>query len=183
MMQDSWLLLDDCSTINIICNPHLVTNIHDVNQRCTISTNAGIRSTNLKATLKSCILPIKEEVWFDYTGIANIIALHSVQDNFRVFYKKWFGSDCNAFVVLKPDNAKMKFIMSRKGLYYTDTSRLIGQPSKAGVFNQVASVEENLAKYTQRDINKAKETRKFQVMFNNISTTNLLNIINMNQVR
>ena len=83
MIQDLWLLLDDCSTINIICNPHIVTNIHKVNQRCIISTNADTGSTNLKATLKSCILPMKEEVWFDYTGIANIIALHSVQDNFR----------------------------------------------------------------------------------------------------
>ena len=128
-----------------------------MNQRCIISTNTGTGSTNLKATLKSCILPIKEEVWFDYTGIANIIALHSIQDNFRVLYSNWFDSDRNTFVVLKPDNTKMKFIMLRKGLYYTDTSRLIGQPSKAGVFNQVALVEENLTKYTQRDINKAKE--------------------------
>ena len=73
--------------------------------------------------------------------------------------------------------------MSRKGLYYTDTSRLIGQPSKAGVFNQVSSVKENLTKYTQRDINKAKDARKFQVMFNNISTPKLLNIVDTNQVR
>ena len=86
MIQDSWLLLDEFSTINIICNPHLVTNIHEVNQRCIISTNAGTGSTNLKATLKSNILPTKEDVWFDYNGIANIIALHSVQDHFRVSY-------------------------------------------------------------------------------------------------
>ena len=126
MIQDLSLLLDDCSTINIICNPRLVTNIPEMNQRCIISTNAGTGSTNLKATLKSSILPMKEEVWFDYTGIANIIALHSVQDHFRVSYSNWFGSDRNAFVVLKPDNTKMKFTMSRKGLYYTDTSSLIG---------------------------------------------------------
>ena len=183
MIQDSWLLLDDCSTINIICNPDLVTNIHEVNQRCIISTNTGTGSTNLKATLKSCILPLTEEVWFDYTGIANIIALHCIQNNFRVSYSNWFGNDRNAFVVLKPDNTKMKFTMSRKGLYYTDTSRLIGRSSKAGVFNQVASVEENLTKYTQRDINKAIDARKFQVMFNNISTPKLLNIVDTNQVR
>ena len=152
MIQDSWLLLDDCSIINIICNPHLVTNIYEVNQRCIISTNAGTGSTNLKATLKSCILLMEEEVWFDYTGIANIIVLHSVQDHFRVSYSNWFGSDRNVFVVLKPDNKKVKFTMSRKGLYYTDTSSLIRQLSKAGVFNQVASVEGNLTKYTPGDV-------------------------------
>ena len=73
MIQVSWLLLDDCSTINIICNPHLVDNIHEVDQRCIITTNAGTGSTNLKATLKSSILPMKEEVLFTYNGIANII--------------------------------------------------------------------------------------------------------------
>ena len=89
MIQDSWLLLDDCSTINIIYNPHLVTNIHEVNQRCIISINDSTSSTNLKATLKPSIFLLKEEVWFDYNGIANIIALHSVQDHFRVSYSNW----------------------------------------------------------------------------------------------
>ena len=184
MIQNSWLLLDDCSIINIICNLHLVTNIHEVNQRCIISTNASIGSTNLKTTLKSNILPIKEEVSFDYNGIAIIIALHSVQDHFKVSYSNWFSSDRNAFVVIKPDNTKMKFTMSRKGLYYTDTSNLIGQLSKAGVFNQVASVEENLTKYyTQRSADQAKAAQRFQVMFNNISTPKLLNIVNKNLVK
>ena len=64
----------------------------------------------------------------------------------------------------------MKFTMSRKGLYYTDTLGLIGWPSKAGVFNQVASVKENLTKYTNRSVDQAKKARRFQVMFNNIST-------------
>ena len=62
----------------------------------------------------------------------------------------------NTFVVIKPDNTKMKFTILRKGLYYIDTSSLIGQPSKVGVFNQVASVEENLTKYTQRSVDQAK---------------------------
>ena len=125
MIQYSWLLLDDCSTINIICNPHLATNIHERDQRCIIITNADAGSTNLKVTLKSSILPIKEEVGFDYNGIANIIALHSVQDHLKVSYSNRFGTNRNAFVVIKPDNSKMKFTMSRNGLYYTDISSLI----------------------------------------------------------
>ena len=183
IIQDLWLLLDDCSTINIICNPHLVTNIHKVNQRCTITTNTGTGSTNLKATLKLSILPMKVEVWSDYNGIANIIALHSVQDHFKVSYSNWFLTDRNAFVVITPNNSKMKFTMSRKSLYYTDTSSLIGRPSKAGVFNQVASVEENLTKYAKRCGNQATKERRFQVMWNNISTKKLLQIINNNMVK
>ena len=52
MIQDSWQQMDNCSTINIICNPHHLTNIHKVDQRCIITTNDGTSSTNLKATLK-----------------------------------------------------------------------------------------------------------------------------------
>ena len=126
---------------------------------------------------------MKEEIWFDDNSIANIITLHSVQDHFRVSYSNWFGSNRNAFVVIKPDNSKMKFTMSRKGLYYTDTSSLIGQPSKVGVFNQVASVEENLTKYTQRSVDQAKEAQRFHVMFNNISTPKLLNIVDNNMMK
>ena len=62
MIQDSWLLLDDYSTINIVYNPYLLNNINRVNQRCIISTEAGTGSTNLKATLESSILPLKEKV-------------------------------------------------------------------------------------------------------------------------
>ena len=170
-------------TTNIICNSDLVTYIHEVDHRCIITTNAGTGSINLKATLKSSILPLKEVVWFDYNGIANIIKLHSVQYYFRVSYSNWFGTDCNACVVIKPDDAKMKFTMSQKGLYYADVSELIGQAPKSGVFNQVASVEENLIKYTQRSIDQAKAARRFQVMFNNISTPKLLNIVHKNLVK
>ena len=86
MIQYSWLLLDDFSTINIICNPPLLINIYKVDQQCIVATNANTGSTNLKATLKSSILPMKEEVLFDYNGIANIITLHPVQDRFKVSY-------------------------------------------------------------------------------------------------
>ena len=101
MIQDSWFLLDNYSTIDTICNPHLVTDIHEVDQCCISTTNAGTGSTYLRATLNLSILTLKKEVWFDYNGIASITPLHCVQDQFKVLYSDWFGSDRNAFVVIK----------------------------------------------------------------------------------
>ena len=128
---------------------------------------------------------MKEEVWFDYNGIVNIIALHSVQDhfNFKVSYSHLFRTDRNTFVVIKPDNSKMKFTILQNGLYYTDTPGLIGRPSKVGVFNQVASVKKILTKYTKRSVNQAQKAQRFQVMFNNINTKKLLHIVNNNMVK
>ena len=51
------------------------------------------------------------------------------------------------------------------------------------MFNQVASVEKNLTKYTKRSVEQANKARKFQVMFNNISTKNLLKLVDNNMVK
>ena len=64
-----------------------------------------------------------------------------------------------------------------------DTMRDISTTTKAGVFNQVASVKENLNKYTKRNVNQAKRAQRFQVMFNNISTKKLIQIVNNNMVK
>ena len=121
MIQDPWLLLDNCLTISIIYNPHFVTDFHEVDQQCIVNTNIGTGSTNLMATLKPSVLPLKKKVRFDYNEIANFIALKTVQDQFKVSYSNWFGTDINKFVVMKHNDSKMKFTMSRKRLYYMDT--------------------------------------------------------------
>ena len=103
-------------------------------------------------------------MWVNYNGIANII-------------------DINKFVVVKPDNSKMKFTMSRKGLYYTDTSPLIEKHLKVGVFSQVVSVKENFTNYTKRSTKTGGQGKKLQVTFKNISTKSLLKMIDNNMVK
>ena len=51
------------------------------------------------------------------------------------------------------------------------------------MFNQVAAVKENLTKYTKRNVDQAKKTQRFQVMFNNISAKKLLYIVDNNMVK
>ena len=101
---ESTLLLDNKLTVNYICNPNLITNIHCINKRCIISTNTRTSFTNHKVTLKSSILGLGEDTRFDLNGIANIIALHIVQSKFSVDYTNWKGptSDWNKFIVYQP---------------------------------------------------------------------------------
>lgn len=112
MIQMFLFLLDNCSIIDITCNLYLVTDIHEVDQCCIITTNTCNDNTNLKVTLKSSIFPLKKEVLFNYNGISNNISLHFLQDYFKVSFSNWFGLDCNKFVIIKPDCTKMKFTMS-----------------------------------------------------------------------
>lgn len=85
------LLLDNESTVNYICNPDLVYNIRKVQHCCIVATNTGQTLTCYKASLRPEIMPLKEEVWFDPNGIANIVALHIVQAQFNVNYSNWSG--------------------------------------------------------------------------------------------
>jgi hypothetical protein len=73
----TWLLLDSQSTIDLACNPKLLTDIHRVDRCLTIRCNAGKRTTNLRG-----IMPGYGEMWLYPEGIANILSLSRVKEKF-----------------------------------------------------------------------------------------------------
>ena len=69
-MPNTWVLLDNPSTVNVFYNKDLLNNIREVNTKMNIHCNSGVRTTNLVGDQ-----PGYGTVWLDEDGIANILSL------------------------------------------------------------------------------------------------------------
>ena len=69
----SWILLNSQSTINVISNPKLLSNIRDAKRFLILYCNAGKAIINKKGDLKGY-----GKVWYHPDSITNILSLHNV---------------------------------------------------------------------------------------------------------
>ena len=109
----TWLLLDSQSTVDVFANGDLLDDIHEVSDEMVIASNGGSSVTWEMGTLRGY-----GPVWYDPSGIANIVSLANVMKKYHVT----FDSNDNMFVVTKPDGTVYRFTQSESGLYYYDLS-------------------------------------------------------------
>ena len=92
------LLINSCSSVNLICNSDLLHDIVTVDWHMRVRCNAGVRTTNQQGRLGN----FPEPVWYNPKGVANILSLNSVKKHDRVTYDS-AGSD--TFVVTDANNS------------------------------------------------------------------------------
>ena len=117
----NWLLLDTCSTDNVINNENLVKNIRPCKrgEEMRMVTNGGHMDFNKEADL--LMLPIK--VHFNKDSIANVLSFKKLSEVPGVHITTNTRKE-RAFFVHIGDKT-MKFSSCRDGLYYYDMSEVI----------------------------------------------------------
>lgn len=183
---ESWILLDNQSTVDVFANGSLLKNIRTVPGYMDIHCNAGVSSTNLMGDL-----PGYGPVWYNPKGIANILSLSRVQDRgYRITYD---SDDGPVFTIHKADGSPpRRFHQSERGLFFLDTkdnppngtvmmltSGDVENSTAVALVNTVAS---NKSKFTQREYSRALTARKLQQTIGRPSTKTFLSIVDGNML-
>ena len=171
IQQDDYLkkaeVLDSASSVDLFCNPAMVSNIRGAPHNLNLTTSAGQTLIKQEADVRNY-----GRVWFDRDGIANIFALANMVRRYRVTFD---SAQEDAFLVHTKPNIT-KFVKDPVTNLYVhrpaNTGLLQLTPTRAppagGPGGPAAhlgtvlanTVEENMRFHTPREIAQAKEARK-----------------------
>ena len=137
-------LLDNQSTLDLVCNEELVENIREAKNPITVKSTGGYLTVTQQATLPGYGKP----VWFSKRGITNILALKNVRELY------WITYDCEqgAYTVHREGKPNIQFIMNQEGLH-------VFVPPRSG-FNFVNTVAERMERFSKRQLQGAQQARE-----------------------
>ena len=137
-----------------------------------IHCNAGVLIVTLIGDL-----PGYGPVWYHPDAIANILSQSRVEDHDDTLITYNSRSGDGIIVHDKDDQPMHHYQRCQKGLFYRDMSEQAGTTLMG-----VATVKRNESKFTNRDVLRAKQARKFQDLMG-LSLQGLLNEIDCGTVR
>ena len=116
---DTWILLDMCSTCNVIKNPILFKNIRECRseERLTTYTNGGAQHYTQVADL--LMLPL--DIHFKQNSMANILSFRSVSEIKGARIVMDTSLETSIYVYLL-NGCTYEFKQFSNGVYYFDTS-------------------------------------------------------------
>jgi hypothetical protein len=158
-----WILCDNESTVDIIKNKSMVTNIRNTNNPIELT---GIGGEPIRVNKVADFLGFGT-VYHHPSVAANILSLHKIIKRFKSV--KYDNVVKDAFVVTRDDDSTMEFIPSREGLYHYDFLLSIKRrqeaekpkEQKAMVINTVEEVQWN---FTKCEIENSEEARRLYVI-------------------
>ena len=140
-------LLDNQSTLNIICNKNLTSKIKKSDKKISVQGNGGALTIKYKARMPG----YNYDTWYIKNAISNIISLNNVKDKYHVTY----DSDNETFITHREVSAliDMEFSMHKSGIhvfYLEDINNMV----------LMNTFEENMKAFTKRDVEGSKAERK-----------------------
>eukprot|EP00536_Pseudo-nitzschia_multiseries_P018686 jgi/Psemu1/56796/gm1.56796_g len=160
-----WILLDSESSLNLIVNPELVDNICQSpnNGFMNIHCNSGVSRTNMIADLLGF-----GTVWFYEDGLANVLSLALVSDQYRVT----MDTTINNAIYVHKDSGTRRFERSACNLYYCNMWE------HNGTVLALDTVESKAHSYSALNYSGAKKARDLQEVLGFPTTQELIKMIN-----
>ena len=143
----TWLLLDSQSTVELIDNSRMLLNIRRVRSEDAIRVHCN---SGVKVMDKIGELPGYGTVWYEPTGIANILSMSREANKSRAIFDSEGG---NIFRMVLPDK-EVKFQLSTNGLYYFDA---VDRENGVLLLN---TVSKNREVFTRKEYEGDREARR-----------------------